>query len=125
MSHRNPLPPFLKEYIQEGEITDQGLDWFNLVRSHSSDLVRKTFTWNPASLAAQTHVEETVTITGLKTVDDVLAIIKPTFTQGFQVGQGRVSAANTLSIQVVNGTSSSSNPNEESYILIYMKNSRN
>jgi hypothetical protein len=118
---RKPLSPVNSSDIQS---TPEGLKWLESVRSHVVDIREISFTWNPASLAANTHVEETVTVTGLKVGDIVIAVIKPTFTQGFQVGQGRVSAADTLAIQVVNGTGSASNPASESYTVIYIKNSR-
>jgi len=122
MSHRIPIPQL--NHKDFPEVTEEGRLWLDLVRSRSIDIRVETFTFDPASLAANTHVEETVTITGLKTVDIVLAIVKPTFTQGFQVGQGRVSAADTLAIQIANGTGSASDPGSETYTLVYMKNSR-
>lgn len=122
MSHRRPLPPPLDEDFPE--VTEEGMFWLDLVRTYSTEIRVAAFTYNPASLAANTHVEETVTVTGLKTDDYIISVIKPTFTQGFQVGQGRVSAADTLAIQIVNGTSSSSNPASETYTVIYIKNSR-
>lgn len=122
MSQRKPLPQFSSRDFPD--VSPQGMLWFDLVRNYSIDIRVLSFTFNPASLAANTHVEETVTISGLATVDTVLAVIKPTFTQGFQVGQGRVSAENTLSIQIVNGTGSASDPASETYTLVYIKNSR-
>ena len=121
MSIRKPLHQLGENDI---EANNEGQRWLDLVRSHVVDIRDISVTWNPSSLAANTHVEETVTATGLKVGDIILAVIKPTFTQGFQVGQGRVSAENTLSVQVVNGTGSASNPGSESYSVIYIKNSR-
>ena len=119
MSLRKPL-----HQLSEGDIESNavGNRWLDLVRSYTLDIRCINVTFNPASLAAQTHVEETVTATGLKVGDIILAVIKPTFTQGFQVGQGRVSAADTLAVQIVNGTTSASNPVSESYTVIYIKN---
>jgi len=122
MTHRTPLPQLNNDDFPDA--SQNGIAWLDLVRSLSIDIRTATFTYDPASLAANTHVEETVTITGLKTVDTILAVIKPTFTQGFQVGQGRVSLDDTLSIQIVNGTGSASNPTSETYTLVYIKNSR-
>jgi len=123
MSHaRTPLHQLEKGDI---EATETGQRWLDQVRHIVLEELRIEVTWNPASLAANTHVEQTVTVTGLETVDDIIAVIKPTFTQGFQVGQGRVSAKNTLAIQVVNGTGSASDPDPETYIVYYVKNCRN
>ncbi len=116
---RKPLSPISSSDITS---TKEGLKWLDSVRSFVVDLREIDVTWNPASLAANTHAEETVTVTGLMIGDIILAIIKPTFTQGFQVGQGRVSAEDALDIQVVNGTGSASNPVSELYKVIYIKN---
>ena len=107
------------------EASEAGHRWLDEVRGYVLDLREIDFTWNPALLAANTHVEESVTVSGLKVGDIILAVIKPTFMQGFQVGQGRVSAADTLGVQVVNGTAGNSDPDSETYKLIYIKNSRN
>lgn len=119
---RTPLSRLGGSEIQANET---GMLWLNKLRSHVLDIRELSVTWNPASLAANTHVEETVTATGLVVGDIILAVIKPTFTQGFQVGQGRVSAADTLAVQVVNGTGLASDPASEVYTVIYIKNSRN
>lgn len=121
MSHRKPLHQISKDDIQASEA---GHRWLDRVSELVLEIKRITVMWNPAALAANTHVEQTVTVTGLRTVDDIIAVIKPTFTQGFQVGQGRVSASNTLAIQIANGTGSSSNPGSEIYIVYYVKNCR-
>jgi hypothetical protein len=121
MSHRKPL-----HQLSEGDIqaTESGMRWLDLVRTHIFDLRSIDVTWNPASLAANTTVEETVTVAGLKVGDIILSIIKPTYTSGFMVVQGRVSAADTLAIQVTNGTLVASNPASEVYTVIYIKNTK-
>ena len=72
----------------------------------------------------KTVLDDDIHSSGLKTDDIILAVIKPTFTQGFQAGQGRVSATDTLAIQMANGTGSASNPVSEVYTIIYIKNSK-
>lgn len=118
---RKPLSPISSTEIQ---CTQEGLKWLESVRSAVLDIREMDITFDPSSLAANTHVEETVAAAGLRLGDIILAVIKPTFTQGFQVGQGRVSATNTLAIQITNGTGSASNPASEIYKVIYIKNSR-
>jgi len=122
MSLRKAIPQHQETDFPE--VKKDGQRWLELVHQRLVDIRQLSVTWNPASLAANTHVEETVTASGLKTDDIILAVIKPTFTQGFQVGQGRVSATDTIAIQVVNGTGSASNPASESYTVIYIKNSK-
>lgn len=116
--------PLHQLHESDFEASDSGHRWLDLVRGYVLDIRQMDVTWNPASLAANTHVEETVTATGVKVGDIILAVIKPTFTQGFQVGQGRVSAADTLAVQVCNGTGSASNPGSETYNVIYIKNTK-
>jgi len=118
---RSPLHQLHENDIQA---SPEGHRWIDLVRSYVVDIRKTTFTWNPTSVAANTHEEQTVTISGMKVGDDILSIVKPTFTDGFLVGQGRVSAADTVEIQIANGKGDSSNPPEEVYTLIYIKNSR-
>ncbi len=122
MSLRKAIPQHQETDFPE--VKKDGQRWLELVHQRLVDIRQLSVTWNPASLAANTHVEETVTASGLKTDDIILAVIKPTFTQGFQVGQGRVSATGTIAIQVVNGTGSASNPVSEVYTIIYIKNSK-
>lgn len=121
MALRKAVPP---PQEKDFEASADGLYWLELVHQRLVDIRSLTFSWNPASLAAATHAEEAVTVPGLNTDDIILAIIKPTFTQGFQVGQGRISATDTLAVQIVNGTGSSADPVEETYTLIYIKNSK-
>lgn len=122
MSHRRPLSPPQKEDFPE--VTDNGLIWLEQIGLHSIDIKVATFTFNPASVGANTTVEQTVTITGLKADDIIISIIKPTLEAGLGVLQGRVSATNTLAIQLINTTASPINAGSETYTLVYIKNSR-
>lgn len=60
-------------------------------------------TVNLGSVAANTSEVETATVTGVKTTDMVFAE-KPTLEAGLVIGTCWVSAANTVSIQVINTT---------------------
>ena len=122
MSHRIPLAPFNPSTIPE--ITTEGILWMYQVRAKSVDIRVLEFTFDPASIAANTTVEQSTTITGLKTVDYILRIIKPTLDAGNAVGQGRVSATDTLAITYINASGGAVDPGSETYTLIYIKNSR-
>jgi len=122
MSHKTPLSPVNKKDFPD--ITDEGLIWLDQVRHKSIDIKSVSFTFNPASVAASTTVEQTTAITGLSTADIVLRIIKPTLSAGLAVGQGRVSATNTLAITYINASTSAVDAGSEAYTLIYIKNSR-
>jgi hypothetical protein len=119
---RKPLPPAQKKDFEQ--TNDESMKWLELVRQHSIDIREATVTFDPASIAASTTVEQTVTVTGLKTDDIILAIIKPTLTAGIAVGQGRVSTADTLAITYINASVGVVDPASEEYTVIYIKNSR-
>jgi len=106
------------------EASIAGHRWFDLVRGYVLDIRRLDIPWDPPALSANDHVEVTVTATGLKVGDIILAIIKPTFTAGFHVGQGRVDADDTISIEITNGKGSGSDPGLETYTVIYIKNTK-
>ena len=60
---------------------------------------------SPVSVAANTAAEQTFTVIGLQ-VGDIVGVTKPTTQAGLAIGNGRVSAANTLAIEFVNDTGS-------------------
>lgn len=77
-----------------------------------------SFTYDPASVAATTSAEDTVTVTGVEAGDVVLSVVKPTATAGVGIVNARVSAANTLAITWVNATASPVNPASETYLAV-------
>ena len=118
---RKPLPQVYESDIQE---SPDGLKWLDLVRGFVLDIREASVVFNPSSVASSTTVEQTVTATGLKTQDIVLSVVKPTLTAGFGVLQGRVSATDTLALQLINTTAGAINAPQETYTVIYIKNSR-
>lgn len=72
-------------------------------------------TFSPASVAANTTVEQTVTVTGLL-VGDFVFINKPTTQAGIGICGARVSAANQIAIAFNNNTAGAIVPTaSESY----------
>lgn len=63
-----------------------------------------TETVDLGSVAANTSEEEQITVTGVGVNDIVLAVIPPALSAGIMVGPCRVSAANTVQLQVMNTT---------------------
>ena len=62
-------------------------------------------TWSPASVAANTSVEQTVSVPGVVANQDfVLEVMKPTAQAGLSIAGARVSAADTVSVLFVNST---------------------
>lgn len=66
-------------------------------------------TLSPISIAPNTGLEQTFTVTGLK-VGDFIDAAKPTVQAGLSLGNARVSAANTLAIEFVNSTAATITP---------------
>ena len=119
---RKPLHQMTENDV---EATAEGIRWFDLVRGYVLDIRRLDIPWDPPALSANDHVQVVVTATGLKVGDIILAIIKPSFTAGFHVGQGRVDTDDTISIEITNGKGTGSDPGLETYTVIYIKNTRN
>lgn len=62
-------------------------------------------TWSPVSVAANTSVEQTVSVPGVVVGQDlILEALKPTAQAGLSVAGGRVSAAGVVSVLFVNST---------------------
>jgi len=121
MSLRKALP-----YPQPAdfEVPDNGHRWLELVHQRVIDFRCIFVTFNPASIVANTTVEQTVTVSGLKSDDIIVSVVKRTLTAGFGVLQGRVSSDNTLAIQLVNASIGAINAPSETYTVIYIKNSK-
>lgn len=76
---------------------------------------------NPASVAANTAAEQTFTMPGLLITDVVLAVVKPTLTAGIDIGNTRISAANTVAITFQNSTASPIDPPSETYTFVILR----
>jgi hypothetical protein len=79
------------------------------------------FTFDPASVAAATTAEQTVTVPGLKLGDYVLDVSKPTNTVGVAIVNARVSAANTLTVVWMNATAGAVDPASETYTMLVFR----
>lgn len=79
------------------------------------------FTFDPASVAANTSVEQTVTVPGLKLGDYIAEVAKPTLTAGLSIAGTRVSAANTLAITFVNSTAAPIDAASETYQAFWVR----
>lgn len=77
-------------------------------------------TFDPASIAAATTAEQTVTVPGVKTTDAVF-VSKPTLTAGVGIAGARVSAADTVAITFINATAGALDPGSESYTFVWFR----
>lgn len=78
-------------------------------------------TVTPGTISANTTSEVSVTFTGLLTTDMCINAIKPSLTAGIDIGNFRISAANTLKITFQNSTSSSVAVPSETYIFCFAR----
>lgn len=62
---------------------------------------------SPAKVEGNTGAEQTFTVKGLRTTDQILSVTKPTVQTGLFIANARVSAADTLALQIVNATTAS------------------
>jgi hypothetical protein len=95
----------------------------NLVLGNGTSITKiqvLTATYDPASLAANTGREDTVTVTGVTTADRVL-VFKPTTTAGFFVAGAYVSGADTVKVHVVNATTGSIDAPSETYTFLAIR----
>lgn len=91
-----------------------------VVRGNIRAMFAVAVTFDPAAVATITTAEQTVTVTGAKVGDFVIAM-KPTLTTGVTIGNVRVSAADTIAIQFVNPTAGSVNPASETWQFLVIR----
>lgn len=73
-----------------------------------------------ASVAANTTVEQDFTVPGLR-VGDFVAVNKPGVSAGAGIVNARVKAANTLSLTIINSTAAPIDPAKEAYLVFWMR----
>lgn len=75
----------------------------------------------PGTISSNTSSEVSVTINGVQSGDLVFALIKPTLTAGIDLGNFRVSAANTVRATYQNSTGSPVAVPTETYSFAIMR----
>lgn len=88
------------------------------LRGHNMGVIQGSL--NVASVAANTSAEQTFTVMGLR-VGDFVSVNKPTLTAGLNVGNARVSAADTLALTFGNHTAAPLDPAAEVYTIFWMR----
>lgn len=73
----------------------------------------------PGTIAASATVEVTVPFVGLRSTDVCISVTKPTLTSGIDVGNVRISAADTVKLLFQNSTSSGVAVPSETYIFVF------
>jgi hypothetical protein len=88
-------------------------------RGNINKLYAVSVTYDPANITGTaTTTEQDITVTGVKVGDIVLAVNKPSHNAGVTIGNVRVKAADTISIQWVNATAGAVNPGSEAYSIV-------
>lgn len=115
-------PPVTVSLIgNTGQVTYPWTAWFQRISGELPQLKIYSVELNPASVPANSTAEEAFTVTGVVTGDVVLRVIKPTFTSGFAVIEGRVTAADQVTIQFANVTGGALNPGAETYTILVLR----
>lgn len=75
------------------------------VRSDFGGIFTQAVTYDPASLATLTIVDNAITVPGVLSTDWVVAVVPPaTLNAGLSVQSARVTANNTVSVRMYNST---------------------
>lgn len=101
-------------------LTQESKDWLYYLWEKVSGMRSYQATLDPASVAANTSAEQTFTVSGL-TTDDNVVVNKPSVTAGIGIVNARVSAANTLAITFMNSTAGAIDPASEQYEITAIK----
>lgn len=86
-------------------------------RGIASGFIMQTQTITPASVAANTTVEQSFTVPGLLPSDWV-SVVPPSLTPGVALCNARVSAANTLQLQFGNHTAGALTPPAGAHVIL-------
>lgn len=101
--------------------------WYSRIADSLVPMEVHTVTWDPASVAANTTAEQTVTVTGVvvgnSTIlgDAVVGVSKPSHQAGLGIAGYRVSADDTIALTFMNTTGSAIDPSYEQYIITIAK----
>lgn len=77
-------------------------------------------TWDIPSVAANTSEEETFTLTGVKTTD-FISVSKADLDAGIVFGSARVTANDTIAVQIINATGSAVDAASESVKVLVVR----
>lgn len=93
----------------------------SVVRGNVRAMFVVSVTYDPANISGTaTTTEQDITVTGVK-VGDMAFVSKPSHNAGVTIGNVRVKAADTVSIQWVNPTAGAVNPGSEAYSILVVR----
>ena len=106
------------------QVTESGYRWLSLVRNYTYDVKEYTATVDLPSLSDNATITQNVTVIGVNVGDWILDTVSPTFSDDFIIANSKVTAADTITIQVHRGKAGSYNPPSETYTFLVLKNTR-
>jgi hypothetical protein len=94
----------------------------SVIRGNCRALYCVQVTYDPANITATaTTTEQDITVSGVQVNDICLNVSKPSHSTGVTIGNVRVKAADTISIQWANPTAGAVNPTSETYTLVMVR----
>lgn len=94
-----------------------------IIAGNAASICVVTATVDLGSVAANTSETETATVSGVK-LGDFVAIVKPSLEAGIMIGSCWVSAANTVSMTVMNTTGSAVDAASETMYFLVVRPDR-
>ena len=119
---RKPLPPINEHMFPEA--TQHGYRWLDLIRNYSHDLQEYTVSVDLPSLASNSTTAQAITVTGVTIGDIVLHITPTTISDDWFIANSKVTAANTVTVQVCRVKAGSYDPAAENWTFLVLKNTR-
>lgn len=91
-----------------------------IIAGNAASINVVTATWDIPSVAANTTEEETFTLAGVKS-GDLVYVSKADLDAGIMFGSSRVTAANTIGVQIVNATGSAVDAASETVTILVIR----
>lgn len=96
--------------------------WLDLLRNYTYELKEYTVSVDLPNLAANSTTAQAITVTGVSVGDVVLKIIPTSVTDDWFVANSKVTAADTITVQVCRVKAGSYDPAAESWTFLVLKN---
>mgnify|MGYP001570251264 CR=1 FL=1 len=113
--------PPLRSPLAQGDFTAEVWQrWFAEVARNIHSIQVLSPALDPASVAANTVVRQTFTVSGL-TVEDVINVNPPALTAGLEILNCRVTATDTIQITFWNSTGAPIDAGSQTYLILAVR----
>ena len=102
----------------EEQINTSWDSWFSILSDNIFQPNYYSVAIDVASVIANTTVEQTFTVPGVKAGDFIISLVKPSLSAGLGIVGYRCSADDTIAITYINATGSAIDPASETYIIL-------